>query len=74
MLAFMYGFEVNPEIWGGVGILCAEFHPTDSTLLAALTLKTSQLEVWRVDCAQMVGIMNLEKRVTSLQWNPYNPN
>ena len=61
--SFVSGVDLDPEIWGGVGLTCIEWHPTEANTLAAITMKTNQLEVWKVDCAQMIAILELEKCV-----------
>lgn len=73
-MSFLSGYDLSSDIWGGVGVTCVDWHPQESNLLAALTLKTDQLEVWRIDCAQMVAVISLGKRCGSIQWNPHNPN
>ena len=46
IMQFISGRDFNPEIWGGVGISCIDWHPTQPNIIAALTLKTNQLEIW----------------------------
>ena len=67
---FILGKELFPDIWGGVGIACFDWHPTEPNLLAAVTLKTNKLEVWRVDEGKMISIVNVAKPISYIRWLP----
>ena len=70
--AFLYGFDANKEIWGGVGVSCIEWNPIDQNILAAVTMKTNRLEIWDVARGQMISIMDLPKSAQKVIWNPLN--
>lgn len=40
-VSFLSGYDLAPEVWGGVGVSCIDWHPTEPNMLAALTLKTN---------------------------------
>ena len=27
IMSFISGYELNPDIWGGVGVTCVDWHP-----------------------------------------------
>ena len=56
----IHGQDVHKDIWGGVSIACIDWHPLEENLLAATTLKTNRLEIWRVDQGAMICIMDLK--------------
>ena len=68
----LLGIDINQEIWGGVGITCLDWSPVEPNLLAAVTSKTQRLEIWKVDKGQMIYIMDLLMKVSSIRWNPHN--
>ena len=68
----LLGIDINQEIWGGVGITCLDWNPVEPNLLAAVTSKTQRLEIWKVDKGQMIYIMDLLMKVSSIRWNPHN--
>ena len=74
VIGFIAGRDFNPDIWGGVGIQCIDWHPTEPNILAAVTLKTNQLEVWKVDTAEILCILDIEKKLASIQWSPHEQN
>ena len=56
--------EKNPvgkqrDIWGGVGVSCIDWNSIQTNVLAAVTMVTNRLEVWRVDTRKMISIMDL---------------
>ena len=38
-----------------------------------MTLKTNQLEIWKVDTAEMLALMYIEKKLATIQWSPHDP-
>jgi len=53
----------SDEIWGGVGISCIDWHPSQPNLLAAVTLKKNNLEVWDTQTGAVVAIIELPDRI-----------
>ena len=55
-----------------MSIACIDWHPFEENILAATTLKTNRLEIWRVDQGAMICIMDLRGKTAQLKWNPHN--
>ena len=70
---FILGRDLYPEIWGGVGIACFDWHPTEPNMLAAVTLKTNKLEIWRVDTGKMISIMDIGRQISLIRWHLGEP-
>ncbi len=51
---FMLGMDLNTDVWGGVSVACIDWHPKKGNLLAAMTLKTNNLEIWDVESGQLI--------------------
>ena len=50
----MLGMDLNTDVWGGVSVACIDWHPKKGNLLAAMTLKTNNLEIWDVESGQLI--------------------
>ena len=56
-----------------MGIAALEWNPVDKNILAIATLKTNKLEIWAVDQGKMIGIMDLNIRVSMIKWSAHDP-
>ena len=56
-----------------MGIAALEWNPIDKNILAIATLKTNRLEIWAVDQGKMIGIMDLNIKVSMIKWSAHDP-
>ena len=56
-----------------MGIAALEWNPIDRNILAIATLKTNRLEIWAVDQGKMIGIMDLNIKVSMIKWSAHDP-
>ena len=74
LVSFITNRNYGLEFWGGVGVQCIDWNPQEPNVIAAVTLKTNQLEVWKVDTAEMLALMYIDKKLATIQWSPHDPN
>ena len=60
------------DTFGGAGVSCLEFSPTNTKLLAATTLKSCMLEIWDTQSCSLAKIYRIEQRIMQLSWSPTN--
>ena len=59
----------DSKLWGGVGVKCIDWSPTESNMLAAVTLKTGKLEIWDVEKGMMEAIYETRGEFKQLKWS-----
>lgn len=74
LAGMIFGIETDKEIWGGVGLQAIAWSPHEENILAAVTLKTNRLEIWKVNMGVMVAIIDLKGAIFEIKWSPHDPN
>ena len=62
--------QLRGDIWGGVGVVCMDWSTLQPNLLAAVTFKTNQLEIWDTETGNLIKQFYFDNRVIKVSWCP----
>lgn len=68
---------LKQDIWGGVGVACLEWNIREEgsrkpSLLAAVTFKTTTLEIWDTDSGNFIKRIKFDQKIIKVSWSPTN--